>query len=285
MTQTFTYMTRSTGSIWNLQSETRYIYMGNLVIQERDASNNPNVGYTRGNDLSGTFEGAGGIGGLLGRSSGYSAASWSTHHHYHADGGGNVTALVDSSQSISASYRYDSYGNLLSSSGTMAAANLYRFSSKQFQTNSMLYYYGYRFYDPVAQRWLNRDPIGEWGGLNLYNYVANNPVIRIDAFGLCYCGLPSVYPPMQRSPDISPFNTVGGAGTGLFFQWMVNTLRGRSGDLGLATLIGGSSSVLIDLFRNPNDTQPVPDLRPPWQKGITAPPSPDPRLKPFPVAY
>ncbi|MCX6916586.1 MAG: hypothetical protein NT167_26665 [Verrucomicrobia bacterium] len=45
-----------------------YIYDGMRVIQERDGSNGPQVSYTRGLDLSGTFEGAGGIGGLLARS-------------------------------------------------------------------------------------------------------------------------------------------------------------------------------------------------------------------------
>jgi hypothetical protein len=64
---------------------------GMLVIQERNASNTPAVVYTQGNDLSGSVEGAGGIGGLLGRSHGYSSGSWSTHNHYHADGNGNVT--------------------------------------------------------------------------------------------------------------------------------------------------------------------------------------------------
>jgi hypothetical protein len=45
------------------------------VIQERDGSNNPLVSYTRGTDLSGSMEGAGGIGGLLARSSGYSSGN------------------------------------------------------------------------------------------------------------------------------------------------------------------------------------------------------------------
>ncbi len=40
------------------------------------------------------------------------------------------------------------------------------------------------FYDPGAQRWLNRDPIGERGGAYLYAYVGNNPVSVVDLFGL-----------------------------------------------------------------------------------------------------
>src|SRR5207244_7082434 len=68
------------GAIWVLASQTDYIYDGNRVIQERNGTNNtPTVSYTRGNDLSGSLEGAGGIGGLLARSSGYSGGNWSTH--------------------------------------------------------------------------------------------------------------------------------------------------------------------------------------------------------------
>ncbi len=49
-------------------------------------------------------------------------------------------------------------------------------------TAASLSYYGYRFYDPNNQRWLNRDPIEERGGYNLYAFVDNNP--RIDPFAL-----------------------------------------------------------------------------------------------------
>jgi YD repeat-containing protein len=125
------------GSGWTAAAEMRYIYDGRRVIQERGGSNDPSVSYTRGLDLSGSLEGAGGIGGMLARSHGYSGSngSWSTHHFYHADAGGNITALVDASQFISATYRYDSYGNLLSSTGGMAASNLYRFSSEHWWGN------------------------------------------------------------------------------------------------------------------------------------------------------
>jgi YD repeat-containing protein len=99
---------------WGWLGETRYLYDGMRVVQERNSSNVATVAYTRGLDLSGTLEGAGGIGGLLSRSHGYSGGTWSTHTFYHADGGGNITMLINSSQTSVAVYRYDPYGRTLS---------------------------------------------------------------------------------------------------------------------------------------------------------------------------
>jgi len=83
-----------------------------------------------------------------------------------------------------ASYRYDCYGNMITMSGGLASANLYRFSSKEFMYNSGLYYSGYRFYDPNLQRWPNRDPLGEFADINLYCYAYCNPIDFIDPDGL-----------------------------------------------------------------------------------------------------
>jgi len=76
-------------------------------------------------------------------------------------------------------------------------ANTYRFSSKEFLVNWNVYYYGYRYYHPGMQRWLNRDPLEDKGSIavrhlktklsgdiNLYRFVRHNPQSRIDPFGL-----------------------------------------------------------------------------------------------------
>lgn len=175
-----------------------YIYDGNRVIQERDANNLPLVTYTRGKDLSGTLEGAGGIGGLLARTDHSTLNPQLSTAFYHCDGNGNVTCLINVSNIVVAHYLYDPYGNILSQSGPLAEANLYRFSSKEFHVASGLVYYLYRLYDGGLQRWLTRDPLGDGGfgllgrrpydetsdSLNPYLFVWNAPVILVDPNGL-----------------------------------------------------------------------------------------------------
>jgi RHS repeat-associated protein len=100
-----------------------------------------------------------------------------------------VTYLANSSGGTDAAYRYDPFGRWLAQTGPYASANVMRFSSKPWiahngSNTDGLYYYGYRLYDPLTQRWLNRDPIGERGGINLYAFVANNPINAYDPLGL-----------------------------------------------------------------------------------------------------
>ena len=70
------------------------------------------------------------------------------------------------------------------STGTVAAEIPFRFSTKYQDAETGLLYYGYRYYDPITGRWLNRDPIGERGGLNLYGIVSNATTNDVDYLGL-----------------------------------------------------------------------------------------------------
>lgn len=116
--------------------------------------------------------------------SSFTLAACGSHTYYFSDGMGNIIMMLDANENVVAEYRYDSFGRLLDSSGTLADANLYRFSSKEWHPRSGFYYYLYRYYDPVTQRWINQDPIGEDGGLNLFGFVMNSPSSHIDFWGL-----------------------------------------------------------------------------------------------------
>ncbi len=233
------------GSSWLQTNEVHYVYDGNLVFQERDGSNLPQTTYTRGNDLSGTLQGAGGIGGLLARSdreqvipailkAGGPYPRYVITSYYHSDGNGSVTALVEPNGFLVASYKYDPYGNVISMSGPLAEANRYRFSSKEWNSEAGIYYYGYRFYDPNLQRWLNRDPIQEFGGLNLYGFVDNDPVDEEDFYGL------------WEGWDDALFIT-GGAISGVVGQFVSNELTGNSGGY-LAAAAGGAAEGEVFLY-------------------------------------
>ena len=188
------------GGGWVQTNQIYYIYDGNVVIQERNINNLPTTTYTRGLDLSSSLQNAGGIGGLLCITLNSAPGSLSSNSFfYHSDGNGNVTMLLNPSQSIVAKYLYDAFGTVLSSAGSLAQQNLYRFSSKESHPNSGLVYYLYRYFDPNLQRWPDRDPLGnlpfvnQTGALfemrlgqerNLYEFVGNNPESHIDPLGL-----------------------------------------------------------------------------------------------------
>ncbi len=144
--------------------------------------------YTWGPDLSGSLEGAGGVGGLLAveRAAG-SSSTWQIRH-VHSDANGNVLALSTDTGTASARYRYSPFGETISSQDLdgsgWAVKNVHRFSTKPEIAGTGLYYYGYRYYDPLTGRWPSRDPIGERGGINLYGFVRNSGVNRFDRLGL-----------------------------------------------------------------------------------------------------
>ena len=163
---------------WQSASEVRYVCDGYLPVQERDASGNVLVTYTRGLDLSGTFGGAGGIGGLLARTDGSGSA------FYHADVGGNITSLTDSSGSVVARYLHDPFGRPLGMSGPLAGPNVMRSSSMPYYEQAGIVGYPLRVYDPTLHGWTSEDPIREAGGMNLHRFVGNNPISRVDPYGL-----------------------------------------------------------------------------------------------------
>ncbi len=164
------------GSGWTKANETRFIWDADVIIQLRDSNNVPILTLTRGTDLNKTLQGAGGIGGLLAMTT-----SNGTSFFYHSDGSGNVTALMDASQNVVQRRMYDAFGRTIRLTG--GSINPFWFSSQLHDEDTDYYFYKYRIYAPSLQRWLNQDPIGERGGINLYEFVQNSPENRVDPFG------------------------------------------------------------------------------------------------------
>jgi RHS repeat-associated protein len=156
-----------------------FVYDGWNLVQETvsTASGVTTNYYVWGKDLSGTMQGAGGVGGLLAVKQG---GAW---HFPFFDNNGNIKAYVDEQGSVVASYAYDPFGATIAQSGTLADAFAHRFSTKYYDVETGLYYYGYRFYAPELHRWMNRDPIEEKGGMNLYAFCGNDGMNRSDYLG------------------------------------------------------------------------------------------------------
>lgn len=102
--------------------------------------------------------------------------------YYLSDGLGSVTALTDAAGDVVASYSYDSFGNITEATG--GVENPYTYTGREYDTESGLYYYRSRYYDPQAGRFIQEDPIHFLGGYNVYRYAANSPLNLYDPFGL-----------------------------------------------------------------------------------------------------
>ena len=176
------------GTQWSEQRETLYLYDGWNLVAELDG-NNANATlrtYVWGTDLSGSRSGAGGVGGLLWVNNSQTTGGLPTGIQFVAyDGNGNVSGLTSATDGSNTSrYEYGPFGEPLRTTGPLAAAHPIRWSTKVTDDESGLVYYGYRYYSPGTGRWLGKDPLGEFGSMNLYAVVANATPSTIDILGL-----------------------------------------------------------------------------------------------------
>ena len=102
--------------------------------------------------------------------------------YYHSDGLGSVTSLSNSAGALAQTYTFDSFGKQTGSSGSLT--NPFQYTGREFDTETGLYFYRARYYDPQSGRFLSEDPIDFRGGINFYSYVKNNSPNLIDPRGL-----------------------------------------------------------------------------------------------------
>lgn len=197
-------------------AEQRYLYDGWNQVACLDVSGatlNLRSSYVWGLDLSGSGQGAGGVGGLL--FADLPGTSGTATHYYAYDGNGNVIGLVAAaSGAVSGTYDYDAFGQLAVIDGSAAETNRWRFSTKE-EDETGLVCYGYRYYSPSAGRWLSRDLIDEYGGLNLQAFCGNSPVNSFDTDGL------SVWSTIKEAGENAWQRTRGTIDNGVFvYDWL-----------------------------------------------------------------
>jgi RHS repeat-associated protein len=117
----------------------------------------------------------------------YSGASLSYPNWYAADQEGSIIATANSSGTKVASFAYGPYGEPLTSAGAPAWAGArYRYTGQIVIAGAQTYFYKARMYDPETGRFLQTDPAGFGGGVNIYAYVMNDPINGWDPTGTDY---------------------------------------------------------------------------------------------------
>ena len=140
-----------------------------------------------------------------------------TVYYYHADHLGSVIGLTNDAGAWTEKYAYTLYGKPAAPS---TVGNPYMYTGRRFDTETGLYYYRARYYDSNLRRFLQPDPIGYLGGLNLYTYVRNSPVNFVDPLGLEAMILPGpvplpIIPPKTEAQIVADEQLVNG-----IWNWM-----------------------------------------------------------------
>ena len=148
---------------------TNYLYSGPNLLEEVDQNGNILARYTRTKRIDEAL----------------ATLRSGTTNYFERDGLGTVTSLSSPTGGIANSYTYDSFGKLTGSTGTFT--NPFQYTGREFDSESGLYYYRARYYDPSIGRFIGEDPTGFTDGTNFYDYAANNPIVFIDPMGLWHC--------------------------------------------------------------------------------------------------
>jgi RHS repeat-associated protein len=252
--QVWTWNTSGTG--YQFTSQSQFMYDGWNCVAETDGSNNLVRSYLWGNDLSGTPQGAGGVGGLLvltDHTSSTNAGSYLVRH----DSNGNISSLLSGTNgSVVAEYNYGPFGEVIRANGAYAAENPYQFSTKYTDAETGLNYYGCRYYNSRTGRWISRDPLG---ADSTYAFVKNDSLNRFDWIGLLDFQI------LQQTNDGEVTQNLRG-GIGLWGQpdlmlpWLYNSQGSFTGNTDSATSTvstGGSRfshsncNTVNDMYDNP----------------------------------
>ena len=156
----------------------KFIWDDYNIIVEDAASSNATFN-TWGLDIDGTMQGAGGVGGLLAVEKGDAA------YLPDYDANGNVTEYVTVDGSVTAHYAYSAFGRQLLAEDEIGFTH--RFSTKPYCAKTGLAEFELRGFSSWIGRWVCRDVVEEFGGLNLWGYGDNRAIDITDLLGLKRC--------------------------------------------------------------------------------------------------
>ena len=142
--------------------------------------------------------------------------------YFHADGLGSITSLSSSAGSIANTY--DSFGKLTASTGSLV--NPFQYTARESDTETGLYYYRARYYDPAPGRFLSEDSIRFDAGPNFYSYVGNHPGLFTDPYGASPCP-PQKKCGIKKAPEYGVSGAVPGGTT---FAWGAEFLNDATHD-------------------------------------------------------
>jgi RHS repeat-associated protein len=191
---------------------TYFINDGDREVEERDSSGALLADYVFGDSIDEVL----------------TMTRGSNTYYYHYDGLGSVTEITDASGSVVENYTYDPYGtpSIINS----AIGNPFRFTGRRFDEETGLYFNRNRMLDSKIGRFTQRDPMGYYDSMNLYQAVGNNPVNYVDPNG----------------EFLVPIlvGAASGAGFELASQIIGNAITGCHGinwkSVGKAALVGGT---------------------------------------------
>jgi len=136
------------------------------VVAEYDGSGNLVARYIHGSGLISQVDGNG------------------NQYYYHFNPIGHTTEITDENGNVVNLYRYSPFGKYLEKRESIPNPFTFVGEFGVMDDGNGLNYMRMRYYSPEIGRFLSEDPLGMINGPNLNAYVGNNPIIKLDPFGL-----------------------------------------------------------------------------------------------------
>jgi RHS repeat-associated protein len=150
---------------------TNYVYNGDDTVEETDQNGNLLAKYARTLNIDEPL----------------AESRSGTTSYYEQDGLGSVTSLTSAAGALANTYTFDSFGKTTNSTGSLT--NPFRYTGRDFDSETSIYYYRARYYDPQSGRFISEDPLGFSSGIDFYAYVRNRPLNYVDPSGFQPSGI------------------------------------------------------------------------------------------------